>query len=92
MCAIDALGMAQMLHTSVLIRSSDPASGEPVTVAVDGGSAVWDPATTVVFVGRTADQCAGPSAAICCDHINFFATHSTAEARPARTPRSPAES
>lgn len=80
MCAIDALGMAAMLHTSVLIRSADPASGEPVTVAVDGGSAVWNPATTVVFAGRTADQCAGPSAATCCDHINFFATYSAAEA------------
>jgi hypothetical protein len=80
MCAIDALGIAEMLHTSVLIRSADPSNGEPVTVALDGSSAMWDPATTVVFVGRTADQCAGPSAAICCDHINFFTTHSTAEA------------
>jgi Alkylmercury lyase len=80
MCAIDALGMAEMLHTSVLITSTDPSSGEPITVALDGGSAVWNPATTVVFVGRTADQCAGPSAAICCDHMNFFTTRSSAEA------------
>ena len=80
MCAIDALGIAGMLHTSVLIRSADPSNGEPITVTLDGSSAVWNPATTVVFVGRTADQCAGPSAAICCDHVNFFTTHSTAEA------------
>ena len=80
MCAIDALGIAGMLHTSVLIRSTDPSNGEPITVTLDGSSAVWNPATTVVFVGRTADQCAGPSAAICCDHVNFFTTHSTAEA------------
>jgi hypothetical protein len=62
------------------VDGTDPSNGEPVTVALDGGSAVWDPATTVVFADRTADQCAGPSAAICCDHINFFTTHSTAEA------------
>ena len=34
MCAIDALGMAEMLGTSVLIRSADPSNGEPVTVAL----------------------------------------------------------
>jgi hypothetical protein len=80
MCAIDALGIAGMLHTSVLIRSTDPSNGEPVTVTLDGSGAVWNPATTVVFVGRTADECAGPSAAICCDHLNFFTSHLTAEA------------
>jgi hypothetical protein len=86
MCAIDALGIAEMLHTSVLIRSADPSNGEPVTVTLDGSSAVWNPVTTVVFAGRTADQCAGPSAAICCDHVNFFTTHSTAEARASAHP------
>jgi hypothetical protein len=80
MCAIDALGIAEMLNTSVLIRSTDPSSGEPIAVALDGRSAGWNPATTVVFVGRTAGQCAGPSAAVCCGHMNFFTTHSTAEA------------
>jgi Alkylmercury lyase len=80
MCAIDALGIAQMLRTSVLIRSADPSSGEPITVALDGNNAVWRPATTAVFVGRTASECTGPSAAICCAYINFFTTHSTAAA------------
>jgi hypothetical protein len=87
MCAIDALGMAAMLRTSVLIRSADPSTGEPITVAVDGSNAVWQPATTVVFVGRTADACAGPSAGTCCEHMNFFTSHATAaawaSARPA---------
>ena len=87
MCAIDALGIAGMLHTSVPIRSTDPSNGEPVTVALDGSGAVWNPATAVVFVGRTADQCAGPSAAICCDHVNFFITHSTARGLGHRAPR-----
>jgi Alkylmercury lyase len=80
MCAIDALGMARMLRASVAIRSADPATGEPVTVTVSGSDAEWHPATAVVFVGRTASECAGPSAAVCCEHINFFARHSAAAA------------
>jgi Alkylmercury lyase len=78
MCAIDALGIARMLRASVAIRSRDPATGEAVTVTVSGSDAVWHPATAVVFVGRTASGCAGPSAAVCCEYINFFAGHSAA--------------
>ena len=33
-----------------------------------------------MFVGRTASEGTGPSAAICCEHINFFTSHSTAAA------------
>lgn len=77
MCAIDALGMARMLRASVAIRSADPATGEPVTVS---DHAVWHPDTAVVFVGRTASACAGPSASVCCEYINFFASHSAAAA------------
>ena len=80
MCAIDALGMARMLGTSVLIRSADPSTGEPITVTVDESKTGWHPDTTVVFVGRTVSECAGPSAVICCDHINFFTGQATAEA------------
>ncbi len=80
MCAIDALGMARMLRTSVLIRSTEPSTGKPIAVTVDGSTAVWHPATAVVFVGRTASECAGPSADICCDHINFFTSQAAAEA------------
>jgi hypothetical protein len=80
MCAIDALGIAEMLGTSVLVKSADPATGEPISVAVDGGGAAWEPDTAVVFAGHTATSCLGPSAAICCGHINFFASHTTAAA------------
>ena len=45
MCAIDALGAAEMLGTSVQIKSADPSTGEPISVSVDGTSAVWDPDT-----------------------------------------------
>jgi hypothetical protein len=80
MCAIDALGIAEMLTAKVLIRSADPSTGEPISVTVDGSSAVWEPDTAVVFAGHTATTCTGPSAAICCMHINFFTSHITAAA------------
>jgi hypothetical protein len=80
MCAIDALGMARMLRASVAILSADPATGEAVTVTVSGSDAVWHPATAVVFAGRAASERAGPSAAVCCEYINFFARDSAAAA------------
>jgi hypothetical protein len=80
MCAIDALGIAPMLGTSVLVSSADPLTAEPIAVTVDGSGSAWRPATAVVFVGRTADQCAGPSAATCCGYINFFASRPAAAA------------
>jgi Alkylmercury lyase len=78
MCAIDALGISAMLSTPVQITSADPATGERVTVAVTRSSATWDPDTAVVFAGRTASACPGPSAVTCCGHINFFTSHATA--------------
>jgi len=80
MCAIDALGIAEMLGASVLVKSADPSTGEPISVAIDGSSAVWEPDTAVVFAGYTASMCAGPSAAICCGYMNFFTSHTTAAA------------
>ena len=65
MCDIDALGIAPMLGKSVLIRSADPVTAEPIDVTADGSDSDWRPATALVSVGRTADQCARPSAAIC---------------------------
>jgi hypothetical protein len=80
MCAIDALGIAAMLGASVLIKSVDPSTGEPISVAVDESSAAWEPDTAVVFAGYTASMRAGPSAAICCGYMNFFTSHTTAAA------------
>ena len=78
MCAIDALGISAMTGLPAVIESADPSTDEPVTVHVDQASSTWDPATAVVYVGRTASQCAGPSASVCCSYINFFATEETA--------------
>ena len=80
MCAIDALGVSAMVGVPVVIESADPSTGEPVTVQVDGSAGRWDPATAVVYVGRTGDGCAGPSASVCCGYMNFFATRAAAAA------------
>ena len=80
MCAIDALGVSTMIGVPVVIESADPSTGEPVTVMVDAATSSWDPATTVVYVGRTRDTCAGPSASVCCGYMNFFATRASASA------------
>ena len=86
MCAIDALGISAMTGLRVVIESADPATGEPVTVKVDGDSSAWDPATAVVYVGRSDSQCAGPSASVCCGYMNFFATRAAASTWAAAHP------
>jgi Alkylmercury lyase len=86
MCAIDALGVSAMTGLPVVIESADPSTGEPVTVNVDGATSTWDPATAVVYVGRTGGQSGGPSASVCCGYINFFATRAAASAWAASHP------
>ncbi len=86
MCAIDALGVSAMTGLPVVIESADPSTGEPVTVNVDGASSSWNPATAVVYVGRTGEGCAGPSASVCCGYMNFFATRAAATAWAASHP------
>ena len=86
MCAIDALGISAMTGHPVIIESADPSTGEPITVQVDGATSSWDPATAVVYVGRTSDGCAGPSASVCCGYMNFFATGTAAAAWAATHP------
>ena len=79
MCAVDALGMAMMLGSDVVIESADPWSGAPVTVSVRAtGSSSWRPVTAVVFDGRLAHDCCGPSASVCCGYMNFFASRGSA--------------
>ncbi|MFD4261332.1 alkylmercury lyase family protein [Streptomyces sp. NPDC058534] len=78
MCAIDALGVAAMLHQDVAITSCDPVDGSPITVSFTKGTAQWDPAAAVVYVGQRAQV--GPAATVCCDALNFFADPATAGA------------
>ncbi|HEX6527881.1 MAG TPA: alkylmercury lyase family protein [Streptosporangiaceae bacterium] len=85
MCAIDALGMSAMTGLPAVIESADPSTGRLVTVNVEQTDSIWDPATAVVYVGRTG-ACAGPSASVCCDYINFFTTRAAASAWAADHP------
>jgi hypothetical protein len=87
MCAIDALGIAAMLGSDTVIDSADPVSGEPVRVTFTGGTASWHPQSTVVFYGARAGS--GPSAAVCCEYLRFFATRENAEAFAARHSEAP---
>jgi hypothetical protein len=78
MCAIDALGMPFMLAGDATITSTDPHTGQPVTVTVTGGMAVFSPEETVVVYAAT--DSGGRSVDTCCSTINFFAHPTTARA------------
>jgi hypothetical protein len=86
MCAIDALGVSAMTGLPVVIESADPRTGEPITVNVDQASSTWDPATAVVYVGRTGGQCAGPSASVCCGYMNLKQASASSASYSARPP------
>jgi hypothetical protein len=82
MCAIDALGIADMLTAEVSITSTDPRGAQPIRIRVrPGGQATWQPDTTVVIDGTTATDSGGPAGAAaectaaadrCCGVMNFF--------------------
>ncbi|MGH3421449.1 MAG: alkylmercury lyase family protein, partial [Streptosporangiaceae bacterium] len=76
MCAIDALGIPAMLGCDAVIDSSDQVSGVPIQIRSVGGVMTWDPAGTVVYYG--AQRRPGPSAAVCCRYLRFFATRASA--------------
>ena len=71
MCAIDALGIPAMLRADAVITSSDPVTGEPVTVTFAAGKARWDPPGAVAFTGCTPGD--GAAEDTCCGYLNFFA-------------------
>jgi Alkylmercury lyase len=80
MCAIDALGMPQVLSCDGRISSVDPTSGQPIIVEVHAGAWRFEPATTVVLSGRTAagDAC-DTAAEWCCPYINFHTDREAAD-------------
>ena len=87
MCAIDALGIPAMVDRDVVISSTDPVTGEPVTVTTRGAAATWEPKGAVVFVGQRPGG--GPAATACCDALNFFTSAATAHAWIAEHPGIP---
>jgi hypothetical protein len=96
MCAIDALGIAAMTGRPVTIRSAEPGTGNPVTVAVPPrrGRAAWQPRGAVVYSGQqdratcTAPDAVVPSVAadVSCGLINFFTSRASAAAWAAAHP------
>jgi alkylmercury lyase len=81
MCAVDALGIPQMLRRDGRISSVDPTSGQPISVEVHAGVWRFQPATTVVLSGRTAagDAC-DTAAEWCCPYISFHTDPQAADA------------
>jgi Alkylmercury lyase len=81
MCAIDALGVPQMLGRDAHISSRDPVGGQPISVEVHHGAWRFLPVTTVVLEGRIAAGAAGGAVAdCCCPHINFHIDRAAANA------------
>src|SRR5258706_4524312 len=89
-CRGMGLGILPMLRADAVITSSDPLTGEPVTVTFRGARASWDPRGAVVFDGCAS--CDGPAEQVSCGYLNFFASRGPRESGPASTPRSPAPS
>src|SRR5262249_7604360 len=90
MCAIDALGIAAMIHAAVTIPSPDPRTGRPVTITLPTGGepATWQRPAAVVFAGPSREPCHVPSdapvipaaAGVSCGYVNFFTTGASAAA------------
>ncbi|GGN89297.1 hypothetical protein GCM10011579_084010 [Streptomyces albiflavescens] len=76
MCAIDALGVADMLGSDAVITSADPVTSETITDTCAGGHMTWQPSTAVVYVGQRS--CTGPAADVACGALNFFTSRRTA--------------
>ncbi|MEU0120559.1 alkylmercury lyase family protein [Streptomyces albidoflavus] len=89
MCAIDALGIPVMLGQDVTIASTDPVTGEPVTVSTSGQATVWEPKGAVVFIGQRPGG--GPAATACCDALNFFTSAAAAHAWAKQHPEVPGD-
>ena len=87
MCAIDALGIPAMLGQDAVISSTDPMSGDPITITSTIGTVRWEPTSAVVFIGHRPGG--GPAATACCDALNFFTDAANARAWTSRHPEVP---
>jgi hypothetical protein len=75
MCAIDALGIPFMLGRSVRIASRDPATGEPIALAIAPDASL--PETDVVVRVATAGD--GRSCDCLCPHVEFLSRRPAGE-------------
>ncbi len=71
MCALDALGIPQMLHRGGVVHSADPVTGRPLTVRVEAdGTARAEPSGVSLVVAHLG--AGGPLAISCCPLLNLF--------------------
>ena len=93
MCAIDALGIAAMLGKTVMISSSEPGTGAPVTVTVPAAGdercgSPAPPSSSTASRRRPTGSCPPGDGAMvppvaadtCCRAINFFTAKASAAA------------
>lgn len=73
-----------MLGADAVISSTDPVTGEPITVTARGAATIWEPPGAVVFVGQRPGG--GPAATACCGALNFFGSPATARTWVANHP------
>ena len=89
MCGIDALGIPAMLGEDVRIDTTDPVTGDPITVTSIDGRTTWAPRDAVAFIGAAAGG--GPSADCCCDYLNLFTSTASADRWAAAHPSIPGQ-
>jgi hypothetical protein len=79
MCALDALGIPFLAGEPATVHSSDPATGQRITVHIDPAGS-WDsnPEGAVVTASVSGS---GPSASCCCPHVNFASNGDRAAGR-----------
>jgi hypothetical protein len=70
MCAVDALGIPAMLGQPGVVVSTDPTTGETITVRVSDRGIDVDPPGAVVLLATAG---AGTLASSCCTVIDFYA-------------------
>lgn len=83
-CAIDAFGIPSMLGAFGTIHAVDPDDGNAVEVSLGpNGEPRSRPAEAVVLAAAAGE---GSAACCACPHINFFASHSSADLHLAAHP------
>lgn len=75
MCAVDALGVPAMLDQPGVVVSSDPITGQPVTITLTADRAEADPPSAVVLLARAGS---GTPASVRCSVIDFYADNHAA--------------
>jgi alkylmercury lyase len=77
MCALDSLGIPQMINADVTIESVDPETGRQVHIERRGSGWYWQPEAAVVLLAWTDMSCSRVSGL--CGSTNFHTSAGSAE-------------